>query len=99
MESAGIAVDYIQLAPLAIYNFICYDRLKLDGPYDASNPPTSTVIISLGTDTTDLVITNGYRVWQRSIPIGGNHFTKSITKMLKITFPTPDDLIRNAMKN
>ena len=42
--------------------------------------PSPTVIISLGTDTTDLVITNGYRVWQRSIPIGGNHFTKAPRK-------------------
>ena len=32
---------------------------------------------------TDLVVTNGYRVWQRSIPIGGNHFTKKLTKDLE----------------
>ena len=44
------------------------------------------MVISLGTDTTDLVMTNGYRVWQRSIPIGGNHFTKALTKELKLTF-------------
>ena len=98
LESAGIAVDIIQLAPLAIYNFISYDRLKVEGPYDPANPPQSTVIISLGTDTTDLVITNGYRVWQRSIPIGGNHFTKALTKELKLTFAKAEHLKRNAMK-
>lgn len=98
LEEAGIAVDIIQLAPLAIYNFICFDRLKVEGPYDAANPPESTVIISLGTDTTDLVITNGYRVWQRSIPIGGNHFTKALTKELKLTFAKAEHLKRNAMK-
>ncbi len=98
LEEVGVAVDIIQLAPLAIYNFICFDRLKLDGPYDPANPPLSTVIISLGTDTTDLVITNGYRVWQRSIPIGGNHFTKALTKELKLTFAKAEHLKRNAMK-
>jgi type IV pilus assembly protein PilM len=98
LEAAGIAVDIIQLAPLAIYNFVCYDRLNLEGAYDAANPPKSTVIISLGTDTTDLVITNGYRVWQRSIPIGGNHFTKALTKELKLTFAKAEHLKRNAMK-
>jgi type IV pilus assembly protein PilM len=98
LESAGIAVDIIQLAPLAIYNFICYDRLDVSGSYDPANPPKSTVIISLGTDTTDLVITNGYRVWQRSIPIGGNHFTKALTKELKLTFAKAEHLKRNAMK-
>ena len=56
------------------------------------------MIISLGTDTTDLVITNGYRVWQCSIPIGGNHFTKALTKELKLTFAKAEHLKRNAMK-
>jgi type IV pilus assembly protein PilM len=98
LEEAGITVDTIQLAPLAIYNFICFDRLKVEGPYDPANPPPSTVIISMGTDTTDLVITNGYRVWQRSIPIGGNHFTKALTKELKLTFAKAEHLKRNAMK-
>src|SRR3954447_10669076 len=98
LEDAGIDVEIIQLAPLAIYNFVCFDRLNVEGPYDPANPPQSTVIISLGTDTTDLVITNGYRVWQRSIPIGGNHFTKALTKELKLTFAKAEHLKRNAMK-
>jgi type IV pilus assembly protein PilM len=98
LEEAGIEVDIIQLAPLAIYNFVCFDRLNLEAPYDPVNPPPSTVIISLGTDTTDLVITNGYRVWQRNIPIGGNHFTKALTKELKLTFAKAEHLKRNAMK-
>ena len=98
LEEAGVAVDIIQLAPLAIYNFICFDRLNIEGGYDAAQQPPSTVIISLGTDTTDLVITNGFRVWQRSIPIGGNHFTKALTKELKLTFAKAEHLKRNAMK-
>lgn len=98
LEDAGIDVEVIQLAPLAIYNFLCFDRLNVEGPYDPAKPPVSTVIISLGTDTTDLVITNGYRVWQRSIPIGGNHFTKALTKELKLTFAKAEHLKRNAMK-
>src|SRR4051794_4196843 len=98
LEEAAIPVEIIQLAPLSIYNFVCFDRLNVEGPYDPANPPQSTVIISLGTDTTDLVITNGYRVWQRSIPIGGNHFTKALTKELKLTFAKAEHLKRNAMK-
>jgi type IV pilus assembly protein PilM len=98
LEEAGIDVEIIQLAPLSIYNFVCFDRLNVEGAYDPANPPASIVIISLGTDTTDLVITNGYRVWQRSIPIGGNHFTKSLTKELKLTFAKAEHLKRNAMK-
>ena len=50
----------------------------------------------MGTDATDLVITNGFRVWQRSIPIGGSHFTKALTRELKLTFAKAEHLKRNA---
>ena len=95
---AGIEVDVIQLAPLAIYNFLCFDQLGDLGAeaFDPENPPPSTVVISLGTDTTDLVVTNGYRVWQRNIPIGGNHFTKALSKELKLTFSKAEHLKRHA---
>ena len=101
LEEAGVRVDFIQLAPLAIYNFICFDRMHNLADieqYDPKNPPPSIVVIFLGTETTDLVITDGYRVWQRNIPIGGSHFTKSLTKELKLTFAKAEHLKRNATK-
>ncbi len=99
-EDAGIEVDFIQLMPLAIYNYVCFDRLEdlKSRPYDPEEPPVSTVVISLGTDTTDLVVTNGYRVWQRNIPIGGNHFTRALSKEMKLTFVKAEHLKRNAMQ-
>lgn len=98
LEAAGIEVDLIQLMPLAVYNFVCFDRLGdfKSEPYDPKNPPQSVVVISLGTDTTDLVVTNGFRVWQRNIPIGGNHFTRALSKELKLTFIKAEHLKRNA---
>ena len=99
-EAAGIEVDAIQLMPLAVFNYVCFDLFDdLDSqPYDPQHPPESTVVISLGTDTTDLVVTNGYRVWQRNIPIGGSHFTRALSKELKLTFVKAEHLKRNAMK-
>ena len=41
-------------------------------------------------------MTNGFRVWQRNIPIGGNHFTRALTKELKLTFAKAEHLKRNA---
>ncbi len=98
LEFAGIEVDLIQLTPLAVYNYVCFDRLGdlKSQPYNPEDPPESTVVISLGTDTTDLVVTNGYRVWQRNIPIGGSHFTKALSKELKLTFVKAEHLKRNA---
>jgi type IV pilus assembly protein PilM len=99
LTRAGIQVDVVQLTPLALYNFVCFDQLEdLPPPdeYDPDNPPPSTVVLSMGTDATDLVVTNGFRVWQRSIPVGGNHFTKALTKELKLTFAKAEHLKRNA---
>ena len=98
-QKLGIEIDYVQLTPLALYNYLLFDQLRnLPQPdeYDPENPPESTVILSLGTDATDLVITNGYKVWQRSIPLGGNHFTKALTKEMKLTFAKAEHLKRNA---
>ena len=100
-NEAAIDVDIVQLTPLAIYNYIVFDQLQDLPPldqYDAKDPPPSIIVVSLGTDTTDLVITNGYRVWQRNIPLGGNHFTKALTKELKLTFTKAEHLKRNALK-
>jgi type IV pilus assembly protein PilM len=96
---ADVEVDIVQLAPLCIYNFVTYDVMTdLPSPeeIDPENPPESVVILSMGTETTDLVITNGSKLWQRSIPLGGNHFTKQLTKEMKLTFAKAEHLKRNA---
>ncbi|HEY2838913.1 MAG TPA: type IV pilus assembly protein PilM [Pirellulales bacterium] len=98
---AAVEIDVVQLTPLALYNFVAFEQMQdLPPPadYNPDDPPPSVVVLSLGTDSTDLVVTNGYRVWQRSIPIGGNHFTKALTKELKLTFATAEHLKRNAAK-
>jgi type IV pilus assembly protein PilM len=95
-EKAAIDLDAVQLAPLCIYNAVAHDMLPMVEAYDPENAPEYAVILSIGTETTDLVITNGYRVWQRSIPLGGNHFTKQLTKELKLTFAKAEHLKRNA---
>jgi type IV pilus assembly protein PilM len=98
LEEAGVEVDVIQLTPLAIYNYVAFDLLgtSRDDAYDPDKPPAWTVILSVGTDASDLVATNGYRVWLRNIPIGGNHFTKALTKQLKLTFSKAEHLKRNS---
>ena len=96
---AGIEVDIVQLSPLALYNFVVFDMLQdLPRPeeYDPDDPPESIVLVSLGTDATDLVVTNGFKVWQRSVPLGGSHFTKALTRDMKLTFAKAEHLKRNA---
>src|SRR3954469_3209569 len=89
---SGIETDVVQMSPIALYNFICFDQLKGSGSKD------SVVVLDIGADNTDLIITDGTRIWQRNVPIGGNHFTRALTKELKLTFAKAEHLKRNATK-
>ena len=94
---AGIELDIIQLAPVAIYNAMTHDLLQdATEEFDSEDPPESLILLSMGTDSTDMVITNGYRMWLRSIPVGGSHFTKQLVKELKLTFSKAEHTKRNA---
>ena len=102
---AGIQVDIVQMSPIALYNFIAYDRLRpihvdegQPAPTPAIEPGGSIVLVDIGADNTDLIITDGERIWQRNVPIGGNHFTRALTKELKLTFAKAEHLKRNATK-
>ena len=105
----GIQVDIVQMSPIALFNFIAYDRLRpihVDEVAEgepaavapAIEPGGSIVLIDIGADHTDLIITDGQRIWQRNVPIGGNHFTRALTKELKLTFAKAEHLKRNATK-
>ena len=100
-RESSMDIDLVQLAPMGIYNMIANDRFAermATETFDPESPQKSTVVLSIGTDASDLIVTNGFRVWQRSIPIGGNHFTRQLTKDLKLTFAKAEHLKRNAMQ-
>jgi type IV pilus assembly protein PilM len=93
----NIEVDLVQLSPIATYNVIC--REVLGEIPEGTDPETLTdylVIMSISTDATDLIVTNGVRLWLRNIPIGGNHFTKELSRELKLTHAKAEQLKRNA---
>ena len=95
-KAAGIEVDIVQMSPLALYNFAAFDQLaKIKEQAEGS----SVVLLDVGADNTDLIITDGARIWQRNVPIGGNHFTRALTKELKLTFAKAEHLKRNATKS
>jgi type IV pilus assembly protein PilM len=100
-RDAGLDIDLVQLAPISLYNLIAFEEFAdalANDTFDPEHPPKSTVVLSIGTDASDLIVTNGFRIWQRSVPIGGNHFTRQLTKDLKLTFAKAEHLKRNAMQ-
>jgi type IV pilus assembly protein PilM len=91
-RTAGIEIDVVQMGPISLYNYVTFDQLK------GSDLKGSIVLLDIGADNTDLIISDGTRIWQRNVPIGGNHFTRALTKELKLTFAKAEHLKRNATK-
>lgn len=94
-----VEVESIQISPLALYNFLCYDQMDL-GKDDPVDPDADyTIVLDMGADNTTLMVTNGQKIWLRNVPIGGNHFTRALTKDLKLTFAKAEHLKCNATKS
>ena len=94
-----VEVELIQIAPLSLYNFLCYDRLgyRKDEPREPSDD--YSVVVDMGSDATTLMVTNGKKIWIRNMPVGGNHFTRALTKEMKLTFAKAEHLKCNATKS
>lgn len=93
-----VEVELIQIAPLSLYNFLCYDRLgyRKNEPREPSED--YSVVVDMGSDATSLMVTNGKKIWIRNMPVGGNHFTRALTKEMKLTFAKAEHLKCNATK-
>ena len=114
-HSVKAEVHIVQMAPLALCNYANYEILKRGGvdgidPTAAttteSNDDTPrgkkrcAVILDIGTENSNLIITDGGKIiWQRPVPLGGNNFTRALTKELKLTFAKAEHLKRNAAKS
>lgn len=113
-NASKIEVQTVQMSPLALVNFATYELLKKGGPppapgeegaeESADDAPRGkkrcVVVMDIGTDASNLIITDGAKIiWQRPIPLGGNNFTRALTKELKLTFAKAEHLKRNAAKS
>lgn len=98
-KNVNVEVHHIQMAPLSLCNYLAYDLLGKDSAAPTEGNQTCIVGLDIGTDATNMVVTDGGRIiWQRSIPLGGSHFTRALTKDLKLTFAKAEHLKRNALK-
>ena len=91
-QREDIQIRYIQMSPMALYNYAIYDRTDLAG----ASGDEATVILNIGAEYTDLVVCTKSSVWQRCIPTGGNAFTKAVSEAFKINFEKAEKLKRNA---
>ncbi|MBS0261278.1 MAG: type IV pilus assembly protein PilM, partial [Planctomycetes bacterium] len=95
-----IEVELIQIGPLALYNYLCHDRFGQTP--EEKNPDAQedyTLLLDMGADNTTLLVSNGKKIWTRNVPLGGNHFTRALTKEMKLTFAKAEHLKCNATKS
>ena len=86
---AGLTPDQITLGPVAAYNAMAYDlSFTPDMP--------GTIILDIGTIATDLIIAEGARLWIRTFPLGGHHFTEAIATTFKLNYAKAERLKREA---
>jgi len=88
LSVAGLSVDIVQMAQLALYNFLCGDQQLAD--------EGATLLADVGTDKTELVVADGARIWTRTIQIGGSNFTDSLVRAFKLSFDKAENLKRAA---
>jgi len=94
-------VEIVQIAPLALYNYLSYDVLGFRKTAETPEPPAAEdyyIILDMGADNTTLLVSNGRNIWIRNVPIGGNHFTRALTREMKLTFAKAEHLKCNATK-
>jgi type IV pilus assembly protein PilM len=109
-QDRGIDPYVVQLAPVALYNYSAFDIIyhqnappaaegeSAPAPSQDEDDGDTLVILDMGADKTDVVITDGDSIWLRNLPIGGNHFTRALTRDLKLTFAKAEHLKKNATK-
>ncbi|TVQ32247.1 MAG: type IV pilus assembly protein PilM [Phycisphaeraceae bacterium] len=81
--------DALNISPVSVYNAIAYDQ-----SFTEETP--GTVIIDVGTLATDLIVAEGGRVWIRTFPLGGHHFTEALVNSFKLPYSKAEKLKREA---
>ncbi len=87
-HAVGMPVHALTLSPLAVYNAMAYDLDLGDGP--------GTILMDIGTSSTDLIIVESGRIWLRTIPIGGHQFTEALVRSFKLSYSKAEKIKREA---
>jgi type IV pilus assembly protein PilM len=88
-QDVGLVPDLVTLSPVAAYNALAFDLT-----FDEQTP--GTVLVDIGTTSTDLIVAEAGRVWIRTFPIGGHQFTEALVEAFKLSYPKAEKLKREA---
>jgi type IV pilus assembly protein PilM len=89
VEAAGLTVEVVDIAPLAIYNAARYNYALGEGDEDRC-----TLLLDVGARTTNLIFIEPGKVYTRSIPVAGNTITQNVAQEFEVPFAEAEELKR-----
>ncbi|MBM4108490.1 MAG: type IV pilus assembly protein PilM [Phycisphaerae bacterium] len=89
LGDAGIRPDIVTLSPIAVFNALAHDL-----EFTETSP--GTVIVDIGTTSTDLVVADAGRMWIRTLSIGGHQFTQAIVDAFNVSYQKAERIKREA---
>ncbi|MBS0190305.1 MAG: type IV pilus assembly protein PilM [Phycisphaerales bacterium] len=89
LQDVNLTPGYVTLGPIAVFNALAYDL-----EFNEKTP--GTIIVDVGTTSTDLVISEAGRMWVRTFPLGGHQFTEALVSAFQIGYPKAEKLKQEA---
>jgi len=89
LNDVGLTPELATLSPVAAYN-----SLAVDLGFTEDTP--GTIILDIGTVSTDMIIAEAGRVWVRTFPIGGHQFTEALVSAFKLSYSKAEKLKRES---
>ncbi len=89
-RAVNLELDELTLSPVAVFNAFAYEMAGGDGD------DGGTVLLDIGTVSTDVIVIEEGQIWLRTLPIGGNNFTEALVKQFKISYAKAEKLKKEA---
>ena len=83
VASAGLKTAVVDVSPIAVLNALHFSQPRLQG---------CSVVLDIGSKTTNLILVEGEKVYNRSIPVAGNTITKEIAQTFGCSFEEAEQL-------
>ena len=83
VTAAGLKTAVVDVSPIAVLNALHFAQPQLAG---------CSVVLDIGSKTTNLILIEGEKVYNRSIPVAGNTITKEIAQTFGCSFEEAEQL-------
>lgn len=83
VEQAGLTADLVDVAPMALYNAVRFNYNDSAG---------CTLVVDIGSRSTDLIFMEQGRVFIRSVPVAGNGITQQIMREFELSYEDAEEM-------